>query len=89
MILEIQIQCRKILCEADFVGFIQASVFDGVHVQAGHYHVVSMAALLAMAGHEVVGLVAAYVGAQKAQALIPHIKSRPAQDSCCDVTGGN
>lgn len=51
---------------------------------------VSMAALLAMAGHEVVGLVAAYVGAQKAQALIPHIKSRPAEDSCCDVkTGGN
>ena len=51
---------------------------------------ISMAALLAMAGHEVVGLVAAYVGAQKAQALIPHIKSRPAEDACCDVKmGGN
>lgn len=57
-------------CHQDVLCHKQMQIFPG------HYHVVSMAALLAMAGHEVVGLVAAYVGAQKAQALIPHIKSR-------------
>eukprot|EP00435_Cladocopium_sp_Y103_P065645 s1049_g27.t1 len=42
----------------------------------GYYHIVSTAALLAMAGHEVCGLIATYLGSQQTQALIPHLKSR-------------
>ncbi|CAJ1404835.1 unnamed protein product [Effrenium voratum] len=37
---------------------------------------VSTAALIAMCGHEVMGLIATYMGAQQTQALIPHLKSR-------------
>ena len=33
---------------------------------------------MAMAGHELCGLIATYFGSQSAQALIPHIKSRRA-----------
>eukprot|EP00434_Breviolum_minutum_P033991 symbB.v1.2.030081.t1/scaffold3353.1/size58589/1 len=43
----------------------------------GYYHIVSTAALLAMAGHEICGLIATYLGSQQTQALIPHLKSRP------------
>ena len=42
----------------------------------GYYHIVSTAALLAMAGHEICGLIATYLGSQQTQALIPHLKSR-------------
>ncbi|CAJ1418102.1 unnamed protein product [Effrenium voratum] len=41
-----------------------------------YYHLVSTAALIAMCGHEVMGLIATYMGAQQTQALIPHLKSR-------------
>ena len=36
----------------------------------------STAALLAMAGYEICGLIATYIGSQQTQALIPHLKSR-------------
>ncbi|CAK9060266.1 unnamed protein product, partial [Durusdinium trenchii] len=42
----------------------------------GYYHIVSTAALVAMAGHEVCGLIATYMGSKQTQALIPHLKSR-------------
>ena len=48
----------------------------------GYYHIVSTAALLAMAGHEVCGLIATYLGSQQTQALIPHLKSRCLSLSC-------
>ncbi|CAK8995015.1 unnamed protein product [Durusdinium trenchii] len=42
----------------------------------GYYHIVSTAALVAMAAHEICGLIATYMGSQQTQALIPHLKSR-------------
>ena len=48
----------------------------------GYYHIVSTAALLAMAGHEVCGLIATYLGSQQTQALIPHLKSRCLYPGC-------
>jgi len=54
----------------------EPSCLRQMQIHPGHYHVISTTALTAMAGHEVVGLVAAYFGAQKAQTLIPHIRSR-------------
>ncbi|CAK9076405.1 unnamed protein product [Durusdinium trenchii] len=42
----------------------------------GYYHIVSTAALVAMAGHEICGLIATYLGSKQTQALIPHLKSR-------------
>ncbi|CAE7397901.1 unnamed protein product [Symbiodinium sp. CCMP2456] len=48
------------------------------HLQSypGYYHVISAAALVAMLGHEVLSLVATYMGAQETQALVPHLQSR-------------
>lgn len=54
----------------------EPSCLRQMQIHPGHYHVISTSALTAMAGHEVVGLVASYFGAQKAQTLIPHIRSR-------------
>ncbi|CAE7841529.1 unnamed protein product, partial [Symbiodinium sp. KB8] len=48
------------------------------HLQSypGYYHVISAAALVAMLGHEVLSLIATYMGAQETQALVPHLQSR-------------
>ena len=48
------------------------------HLQSypGYYHVISAAALVAMVGHEVLSLIATYMGAQETQALVPHLQSR-------------
>ncbi|CAE7343182.1 unnamed protein product [Symbiodinium natans] len=48
------------------------------HLQTypGYYHVISAAALVAMLGHEVLSLIATYMGAQETQALVPHLQSR-------------
>jgi len=42
----------------------------------GFWHVISSAMLMVMVGHEVLSLIATYVGAKSTQALIPHIKSK-------------
>jgi len=42
----------------------------------GYYHVISAAALAAMVGHEVLSLIATYMGAKETQALVPHLQSR-------------
>eukprot|EP00439_Symbiodinium_sp_Y106_P033864 s277_g4.t1 len=40
------------------------------------YHIVSTAVLLALLGHEVLSLVATYIGTRQAKALIPHLQSK-------------
>ncbi|CAE7668293.1 PGC [Symbiodinium microadriaticum] len=40
------------------------------------YHIVSTAVLLALLGHELLSLIATYIGTQKAKALIPHLQSK-------------
>mmetsp|Transcript_48549 Transcript_48549/g.113323 ORF Transcript_48549/g.113323 Transcript_48549/m.113323 type:complete len:726 (-) Transcript_48549:215-2392(-) len=41
-----------------------------------YYHVISSTALVAMAGNEICGLIATFMGARQTQELIPHLKSR-------------
>mmetsp|Transcript_70353 Transcript_70353/g.115681 ORF Transcript_70353/g.115681 Transcript_70353/m.115681 type:complete len:727 (-) Transcript_70353:60-2240(-) len=41
-----------------------------------YVHVLSSTALVAMAGNEICGLIATYMGAKQTQALIPHLQSR-------------
>lgn len=41
-----------------------------------YIHVISTTALVAMAGNEICGLIATYMGAKQTQSLIPHLQSR-------------
>ena len=48
---------------------------------------ISAAALVAMLGHEVLSLIATYMGAQDTQALVPHLQSRFLPTLLLAVTG--
>ncbi|CAJ1450288.1 unnamed protein product [Effrenium voratum] len=67
-------------CEQGSVGLRRAAIslmrVEDLEPEEGYYHLVSTAALVAMAGHELCGLVATYLGTQHTQALVPHLKSR-------------